>query len=120
MSSTDGPWRITFDTNPDDCNLHCVMCEEHSEYSMLQVIRSAEGRPRRHMDPMLIRRVVEEASGHGLQEVIPSTMGEPLLYPEFEEFLAVCKQFKVRLNLTTNGTFPRKPTTEWAQLIVPR
>src|SRR5207253_2951864 len=25
-----GPWRITFDTNPDTCNLHCVMCEEHS------------------------------------------------------------------------------------------
>jgi hypothetical protein len=25
-----GPWRITFDTNPDTCNLRCVMCEEHS------------------------------------------------------------------------------------------
>ena len=22
-----GPWRITFDTNPDDCNLHCIMCQ---------------------------------------------------------------------------------------------
>lgn len=30
------PWRITFDTNPDDCNLRCMMCEEHSIYSKLQ------------------------------------------------------------------------------------
>ena len=22
-----GPWRITFDTNPDHCNFKCVMCE---------------------------------------------------------------------------------------------
>jgi hypothetical protein len=35
-----GPWRITFDTNPDDCNLHCIMCEEHSPYSDLQAERS--------------------------------------------------------------------------------
>jgi glycosyltransferase involved in cell wall biosynthesis len=28
-----GPWRVTFDTNPDDCNLRCVMCEEHSPFS---------------------------------------------------------------------------------------
>ena len=31
-----GPWRITFDTNPDDCNLHCIMCEDHSPYSSTQ------------------------------------------------------------------------------------
>ena len=28
-----GPWRITFDTNPDDCNLRCIMCECFSPYS---------------------------------------------------------------------------------------
>jgi hypothetical protein len=26
-------WRITLDTNPEDCNLQCVMCEEHSPHS---------------------------------------------------------------------------------------
>ena len=30
LKHLDAPWRITFDTNPDDCNLNCVMCEEHS------------------------------------------------------------------------------------------
>ena len=40
-----GPWRITFDTNPDDCNLRCVMCEEHSPHSTLQVQRRAARQP---------------------------------------------------------------------------
>ena len=26
-------WRVTIDTNPEDCNLKCIMCEEHSPYS---------------------------------------------------------------------------------------
>ena len=36
------PWRITFDTNPDDCNLQCLMCEEHSPFSPKQAERKAE------------------------------------------------------------------------------
>ncbi len=43
-----------------------------------------------------------------LQEVIPSTMGEPLLYSKFEELLDFCETAEVKLNLTTNGTFPGK------------
>jgi MoaA/NifB/PqqE/SkfB family radical SAM enzyme len=115
----DGPWRITFDTNPDDCNIHCTMCEEHSEYSeFLQKRRSLGLLPRR-MDIRLVRKVVEQASKHGLREIIPSTMGEPLLYSHFEEILSICEEYNVKLNLTTNGTFPRKCAAEWARLIVP-
>jgi glycosyltransferase involved in cell wall biosynthesis/MoaA/NifB/PqqE/SkfB family radical SAM enzyme len=114
-----GPWRITFDTNPDDCNLHCIMCEEHSPHSELQARRRAEGRPPRRMSLELIRKTVAEAAARGLQEIIPSTMGEPLLYDEFEEILGICREYKVRLNLTTNGTFPRLGARRWAELIVP-
>ncbi len=27
------PWRITIDTNPDQCNLNCIMCDTHSIYN---------------------------------------------------------------------------------------
>ena len=114
-----GPWRITFDTNPDACNMKCVMCEEHSPHSPLQASRRREGRPRRSMPVDLIRRVVADAAPHGLQEVIPSTMGEPLLYEHFEEIVALCSEYDVRLNLTTNGTFPRLGARAWAGRIVP-
>ncbi len=113
------PWRITFDTNPDDCNLRCIMCEEHSPHSSLQRQRVAEGRPRRRMDLRLIRRVVAEAAGKGLREIIPSTMGEPLLYDDFDGILEICREFGVKLNLTTNGTFPGRGAREWAERIVP-
>ncbi|HEX8109597.1 MAG TPA: glycosyltransferase [Kofleriaceae bacterium] len=114
-----GPWRITFDTNPDTCNLHCVMCEEHSPHSPLQLRRRAEGRPRRVMPFAMIERVVAEAVPHGLREIIPSTMGEPLLYEHFEDILELCHRHGIKLNLTTNGTFPRLGAEEWARRIVP-
>jgi glycosyltransferase involved in cell wall biosynthesis/MoaA/NifB/PqqE/SkfB family radical SAM enzyme len=114
-----GPWRITFDTNPDTCNLACIMCEEHSPHSSLQKLRQAEKRPRRIMPFEMIERVVADAAPHGLREIIPSTMGEPLLYHDFEGIIALCKRFNVKLNLTTNGTFPRLGAKAWAECIVP-
>lgn len=114
-----GPWRITFDTNPDLCNLRCVMCEEHSPHSSLQRQRIEAGRPRREMPFALIEKVVADAAPHGLREIIPSTMGEPLLYEQFEDVLELCGRYAVKLNLTTNGTFPRLGARAWAERIVP-
>lgn len=114
-----GPWRITFDTNPDDCNLRCVMCEEHSIYSPCQIKRKEEGRPRRRMNLNLIRKILEESKGSPLREIIPSTMGEPLLFRHFDAILQLCHEYGVKLNLTTNGTFPGRGATKWAEAIVP-
>ncbi|MBP7074731.1 MAG: radical SAM protein [Rhabdochlamydiaceae bacterium] len=119
MSNKEGPWRITFDTNPDDCNLRCIMCEEHSIYSTCQTKRKDAGLPRRRMDIALIRKVLEESKGSPLREIIPSTMGEPLLYRHFEEIIDLCHEYNVKLNLTTNGTFPKFGATLWAKKIVP-
>jgi glycosyltransferase involved in cell wall biosynthesis/MoaA/NifB/PqqE/SkfB family radical SAM enzyme len=114
-----GPWRITFDTNPDTCNLHCIMCEEHSPHSPLQIRRKEEERPRRLMPIALLERVIAEAAPQGLREVIPSTMGEPLLYQDFDRILELCREHGVKLNLTTNGTFPGRGARAWAEAIVP-
>lgn len=114
-----GPWRVTFDTNPDTCNMRCVMCEEHSPHSLLQLRRRNEGLPRRVMPIELLERVVADAAPHGLREIIPSTMGEPLLYEHFERILALCSEHGVQLNLTTNGTFPRLGAKAWAERLVP-
>lgn len=117
-----GPWRITFDTNPDDCNLACIMCEEHSRHQRLvkkHNERSGAKRERRVMDFKIIEQVVREASQAGLREIIPSTMGEPLLYGHFDRILDICRATGVSLNLTTNGTFPRKTPAEWGRLIFP-
>ena len=117
--NADGPWRITFDTNPDTCNLKCIMCEEHSPYSRLQATRKMDGKQHRIMPIGLIRRVVRDAVPRGLREIIPSTMGEPLLYKNFDSIIDLCHEQGVLLNLTTNGTFPGIGARAWAERIVP-
>lgn len=113
------PWRITFDTNPDDCNLKCIMCEEHSPYSTRQSARIECGNPPRRMDIRVIERVLEELRDNPPKEIIPSTMGEPLLYADFDRIVELCHRYGIRLNLTTNGTFPKRGVVEWARVILP-
>jgi glycosyltransferase involved in cell wall biosynthesis/MoaA/NifB/PqqE/SkfB family radical SAM enzyme len=112
-----GPWRITFDTNPDHCNQHCVMCEEHSPYRIRT--RDDDLASPRVMPIELLERVVAEAVPLGLREIIPSTMGEPLLYGAFDEIIDLCHRYGLRLNLTTNGSFPGRGARAWAERIVP-
>jgi MoaA/NifB/PqqE/SkfB family radical SAM enzyme len=119
MKKTNGPWRITFDTNPDDCNLSCIMCEDHSPYSNTRTERVAAGISKRRMDITLIEKILAETKNTSLREIIPSTMGEPLLYKDFERIIELCHQYQVKLNLTTNGTFPRKGVDTLAKLIIP-
>ncbi len=119
MNPKDGFWRITFDTNPNDCNLHCLMCEHHSLYSDVEKNRIASGIPRQLMDIELIKKVLSSTRGSAIREIIPSTMGEPLLYQDFPKIIELCREFGVKLNLTTNGTFPVKGAIQWAELIVP-
>ncbi|MGI9311227.1 MAG: glycosyltransferase [bacterium] len=113
------PWRVTFDTNPDHCNYRCTMCEEHSPHSTLQAERRAAGTPKRIMPFEMIERNVRALAARGLREIIPSTMGEPLLYKDFEKIIALCRATGVKLNLTTNGSFPRLGAREWAQRLAP-
>lgn len=110
---SEGPWRITFDTNPDSCNLHCIMCEEHSEY------RKDKSPEVRIMDPGIISEVISSASSHGLKEIIPSTMGEPLLYRHFDTLLEMVDKHGLKINLTSNSTFPVHGAKHWGNKILP-
>jgi MoaA/NifB/PqqE/SkfB family radical SAM enzyme len=71
------------------------------------------------MDIALISRVLSEAQKTPLREIIPSTMGEPLVYQHFDELLDLCTRYGIKLNLTTNGTFPGRGAKAWAERIVP-
>ena len=114
MNQNLGPWRITFDTNPDTCNLRCIMCEENSIYNT-----ERKNKSKRIMDFNIIQKIIEVTVPNGLKEVIPSTMGEPLLYPKFENLIKLITKHKLKLNLTTNGTFPKLGVSKWGELIMP-
>ena len=111
--------RITLLTNPDVCNLRCPLCFlnqralHNCDVANCNKERRAFGMG--EMPFEVARAAVEkyaaerDASGKRLlREVIPSTMGEPLLYSHFDELLEFCRALEIPLNLTTNGTFPGK------------
>jgi MoaA/NifB/PqqE/SkfB family radical SAM enzyme len=110
--ATAGPQRITFVTNPDDCTLSCDMCREHSPFAAPRPTR------RRRLPFEVVEEVLEERRGTPLREVIASTKGEPLLWPPLERLVASCQARGLRLNVTTNGTFPGGGS-RWARLLVP-
>jgi len=114
-----GPWRITFDTNPDHCNYNCIMCECFSPYSKTKEERINAGIKKRVMPIETIRKIINESKDTPLTEIIPSTMGEPLLYKDFDEIINLCHQYNLKLNLTTNGSFPIKGAKKWAELLIP-
>ncbi len=113
-------WRITLDTNPEDCNLKCIMCEEHSEFSNFkEKLFQKTGTRARRMPKAWIKDIFTEAKELGIKEIIPSTMGEPLMYKNIEDFFVLAKETGIKINLTTNGTFPKKKMEEWSKLIIP-
>jgi len=107
------PWRITIDTNPDQCNLNCIMCDTHSIYNK-------NFKPsRKAMDKNLLEKVLDEAFNLGVKEIIPTTMGEPLLYKYFDIIINKLVHKDTKLNLTTNGTFPNIGVENWAKKLLP-
>lgn len=120
MKSELKPWRLTLDTNPEDCNASCVMCEEHSPHSTyIEELFQRTGRRRRRMPREWLPLILDQACELGVREVIPSTMGEPLIYPHFEYLVECCAERGLKLNLTTNGSFPRRTPEAWAALLAP-
>ena len=71
------------------------------------------------MDPELALRVLDERRGSALREVIPSTMGEPLLWAGLDGLVDLCAERALSLNVTTNGTFPGRGAAAWAARLVP-
>ena len=63
------------------------------------------------------------AAEMGVTALIPSTLGEPLLYRNFDLILDLCEELDLKINLTTNGTFPspekEKNVEYWAKRITP-
>jgi MoaA/NifB/PqqE/SkfB family radical SAM enzyme len=109
-----GPWRLTLVTNPDDCNLACAMCA----CGAARAVGTVPTSPRR-MAPALAAAVLDERRGTALAEVIPSTLGEPLLWAGLPAVLARCAAHGLRVNVTTNGTFPGRGAAGWAEALVP-
>jgi molybdenum cofactor biosynthesis enzyme MoaA len=96
------------------------MCEEHSPYSdFIPTLFKETGVKRRRMKFETVEDIFLQAEKLGVKEIIPSTMGEPLMYKGIEGIFELSQKHGIKINLTTNGTFPKLKVEQWANLIVP-
>jgi MoaA/NifB/PqqE/SkfB family radical SAM enzyme len=80
------------------CNLHCPFCPE--------VVRDKKWMGRELFDKIV--RAVAPLT----EAVCFHLMGEPLLHPEFDSYVALCRTLGVRIHLTTNGLLLNQRRTE--------
>ncbi len=108
--SMENIWRITLLTNPDRCNLRCRLCFLHQREKPFGM---------GEMPWEIAEKAIRKYASHGLCEVIPSMMGEPLLYSQFGKLERLVSELDLKLNLTTNGTFPSKGAERFARELLP-
>ena len=80
------------------CNLQCDFCPE--------VVREKDV-----MSRELFRRVIADAAPLA-EQVCFHLMGEPLTHPLFAEFVSLCAEQRLPVNLTTNGTLLNEARVE--------
>jgi MoaA/NifB/PqqE/SkfB family radical SAM enzyme len=105
------PRRVTLVANPDACNLACDMCREHAPNG------PARRGPPRALATEAALALLASPWASALEEVIPSTMGEPLLWPGMEPLVRACVARGVRVNVTTNGTWAGRGPEGWAAVL---
>ena len=92
MEELEFPNRITVELT-NDCNVSCTFCNR-------QKIKMNIG----YMDEGLYHKIIDEASMHTPIKLVPFFRGEPLLHPQFIEFMAYAKSKGIGpIQVASNG-----------------
>lgn len=93
------PKSISLDLNPG-CNKVCPKCQFHSNISPFKELINRK----EIMELKLVEKIFKEVSTwENKPSIAPTFSGEPLLYPYFEKFLSLAKEYGLIVSITTNG-----------------
>ncbi len=79
------------------CNYDCIHCFR----------RRMMGESLGDMDPVLYKRIIDDAASSGVTRITFSGWGEPLIHPDILDMLRYAKKKGMRVLLNTNGYFLR-------------
>jgi radical SAM protein with 4Fe4S-binding SPASM domain len=85
----------------EKCNLRCKMCYEWGEQGSYFEKKDLE-----QLDIKAVKKVIEEC--HSVKPYFELFGGEPLLYPQVDEVLALIKHYGCDVDIPTNGTLLEK------------
>lgn len=93
------PQTISIDLSPF-CNMSCDKCQYHSIRSPYRLVINQC----KMMPIELAEQILKDVKQWNPQATIsPTFSGEPLIYPQFEQFLGLCKSYGLNVAVTTNG-----------------
>ena len=94
------PLRVTLELTAG-CNLRCPHCEFTPARAWVE-----QNDPKRilWLPPDELRVFAAAVFPH-IREVVPSVVGEPMMYPYWQDFLDLCAQYGVFAEIYTNGTY---------------
>lgn len=87
-------WKRVYVEITNQCNLNCSFCVHNQ-------------RAPRFMSVTEFEHVIKEIKPY-CSYVYLHVLGEPLLHPQLEMLLTICKQYNMQVHITTNGTLLKK------------
>ena len=96
------PPRISIELT-NRCNLNCPFCLVGLQNDQESVAHHDLGRQWGKMDLGLAEKIISDSADFGIQEVMLTFQGEPLLHPQFVNFVELVKDHNMKPVLFTNG-----------------
>ncbi|MDD5431449.1 MAG: radical SAM protein [Candidatus Omnitrophica bacterium] len=98
-----GPYSVQLGLS-DVCNYQCVMCNVFARKST----GSYQGGNRSLMEFNTAKEVLYSLAEMGTKNINLCGYGETLIYPRIKEIVAIAKELKMKVDITTNGYFLSK------------
>lgn len=96
------PTRIVIELT-NRCNLNCPYCLVGMQDEKKSVAHSDLDRSLGMMDMSLVKKIIKDAKAFGIEEVMLTFQGEPLLHKQFVDCIKLAKNAGLRTVVFTNG-----------------
>jgi len=90
------------------CNLNCPFCLVGQQNNQVSVAHSELVRESGYLDSILAEKIIKDAKQFGINEILLTFQGEPLLHKQLTKFVRLSKKNDLKTIIFTNGLLLNK------------